>query len=63
MTDSSTEGIKTVLPSARVADPGDRFAARSGFDPRTLTTQHRWFGISPAASRRGARWKSWPTAS
>jgi hypothetical protein len=26
---------------------GDRFAARTGFDPRTLTTPYRWFRITP----------------
>jgi nitroimidazol reductase NimA-like FMN-containing flavoprotein (pyridoxamine 5'-phosphate oxidase superfamily) len=29
------------------ADRADRFAARSGFDPRSLTTPYRWFRISP----------------
>jgi len=35
-------------------EQGDRFAARSGFDPRTLTTQYRWFRISP---RRIQAWR------
>lgn len=26
---------------------GDRFAARTGFDPRSLTTPYRWFRITP----------------
>ncbi|MFF2571388.1 pyridoxamine 5'-phosphate oxidase family protein [Streptomyces sp. NPDC058084] len=26
---------------------GDRFAARTGFDPRSLTTSYRWFRITP----------------
>jgi Pyridoxamine 5'-phosphate oxidase len=26
---------------------GDRFAARSGFDPRALATPYRWFRITP----------------
>lgn len=26
---------------------GDRFAARTGFDPRTLTTRYRWFRVRP----------------
>ncbi len=30
------------LPAARA----DRFAARSGFDPRTLSTPYRWFSIA-----------------
>jgi hypothetical protein len=38
------------LPQQR----GDRFAARSGFDPRTLTTPYRWFRISP---RRIQAWR------
>lgn len=29
------------------ADQGDRFAARTGFDPRSLTTTYRWFRIKP----------------
>src|SRR6188768_738931 len=28
-------------------EQGDRFAARSGFDPRALTTSYRWFRITP----------------
>ncbi len=35
-------------------DLGDRFAARAGFDPRTLTTPYRWFRISP---RRIQAWR------
>jgi hypothetical protein len=33
---------------------GDRFAARTGFDPRALTTQYLWFRISP---RRIQAWR------
>ena len=44
-------------------EQGDRFAARSGFDPRGLTSSYRWFRITPAASRRGARWTNCPNAS
>jgi len=33
--------------AALPTDRGDRFAARSGFDPRSLTTSYRWFCISP----------------
>jgi hypothetical protein len=33
---------------------GDRFARRSGFDPRTLATPYRWFRISP---RRIQAWR------
>ena len=38
------------LPQQR----GDRFAAHTGFDPRTLTTRYRWFRISP---RRIQAWR------
>ena len=38
------------LPQKR----GDRFAARTGFDPRTLSTPYRWFRISP---RRIQAWR------
>ena len=37
------------LPQGR-----DRFAARAGFDPRTLTTTYRWFRLSP---RRIQDWR------
>ncbi len=33
---------------------GDRFAARTGFDPRALTTPYHWFRISP---RRIQAWR------
>jgi len=33
---------------------GDRFAARTGFDPRVLATPYRWFRISP---RRIQAWR------
>jgi hypothetical protein len=39
-----------VLPQ----DRGDRFAARTGFDPRALATPYRWFRISP---RRIQAWR------
>ena len=38
------------LPRGR----GDRFAARTGFDPRALTTPYRWFRIVP---RRIQAWR------
>src|ERR1017187_676095 len=38
------------LPQQR----GDRFAARTGFDPRALGTPYRWFRISP---RRIQAWR------
>jgi hypothetical protein len=34
--------------------PGDQFAARTGFDPRALATRYRWFRISP---RRIQAWR------
>jgi hypothetical protein len=33
---------------------GDRFAARSGFDPRELTSSYRWFRLTP---RRVQAWR------
>jgi len=33
---------------------GDRFAARTGFDPRAPATPYRWFRISP---RRIQAWR------
>jgi hypothetical protein len=33
---------------------GDRFATRTGFDPRVLTTPYRWFLVSP---RRIQAWR------
>jgi len=35
-------------------EPGDRFAARSGFDPRGLTSSYRWFRLTP---RRIQAWR------
>ena len=34
---------------------GDRFAARTGFDPRPEATRYRWFRISP---RRIQAWRA-----
>lgn len=36
------------------ADVGDRFAARTGFDPRTEPTPYRWFRVTP---RRIQAWR------
>ncbi|MEV6973292.1 pyridoxamine 5'-phosphate oxidase family protein [Kitasatospora sp. NPDC093806] len=36
------------------AEQGDRFAARTGFDPRTLGARYRWFRITP---RRVQAWR------
>ena len=38
------------LPQGR----GDRFVARTGFDPRALATPYRWFRVSP---RRIQAWR------
>ena len=35
-------------------DQGDRFAARTGFDPRTLTSSYHWFRLLP---RRIQAWR------
>jgi hypothetical protein len=35
-------------------DVGDRFAARAGFDPRTLATVYRWYRVTP---RRIQAWR------
>jgi hypothetical protein len=49
------EGDVEVLEiDALPKEQGDRFAARSGFDPRALTTPYRWFRISP---RRIQAWR------
>jgi len=39
--------VEFLAIAALPADRGDKFAARSGFDPRSLTTSYRWFCISP----------------
>ncbi|MFB7515830.1 pyridoxamine 5'-phosphate oxidase family protein [Streptomyces sp. NPDC056144] len=45
---SMIDGTVEVLEmDALPRDRGDRFAARTGFDPRTLTTPYRWFRITP----------------
>ena len=52
---SMIEGQVEVLEiDALPREQGDRFAARSGFDPRELTTPYRWFRISP---RRIQAWR------
>ena len=49
------EGDVEVLEiGALPKDVGDRFAARSGFDPRELATTYRWFRIAP---RRVQAWR------
>ncbi len=47
---STIEGEAEVLEiDALPQERGDRFTARTGFDPRALTTpnHYRWFRISP----------------
>jgi hypothetical protein len=52
---SMIEGDVDVLELGAVPqEQGDRFAARTGFDPRAQTTPYRWFRISP---RRIQAWR------
>ena len=52
---SMIEGDVEVLEiDALPQERGDRFAARTGFDPRTLATPYRWFRITP---RRIQAWR------
>jgi len=52
---SMIEGEVEVLEiEALPQERGDRFAARTGFDPRALATPYRWFRISP---RRVQAWR------
>ena len=52
---SMIEGEVEVLEiDALPQERGDRFATRTGFDPRALTTPYRWFRISP---RRLQAWR------
>ena len=52
---STIEGRVEVLEiDALSRERGDRFAARAGFDPRTLATPYRWFRIFP---RRIQAWR------
>ncbi|MFB7586770.1 pyridoxamine 5'-phosphate oxidase family protein [Streptomyces sp. NPDC056169] len=45
---SMIDGTVEVLEiEALPRDRGDRFAARTGFDPRTEETPYRWFRITP----------------
>ena len=49
------DGEVEILELAELApEQGDRFAARTGFDPRTLATPYRWFRIVP---RRIQAWR------
>ena len=52
---SMIEGDIEVLEiDALPQEHGDRFAERSGFDPRSLATPYRWFRITP---RRIQAWR------
>jgi hypothetical protein len=52
---SMIEGHVEVLElDALPRERGDRFAARTGFDPRELRTAYRWFRIAP---RRIQAWR------
>ena len=43
------DGRVEVLPiDALPPEQGDRFAARTGFDPRALETPYRWFRVVPS---------------
>jgi len=46
--------VEVLEMDALPQEVGDRFAARAGFDPRTLATPYRWFRISP---RRIQAWR------
>ncbi|MEU9042906.1 pyridoxamine 5'-phosphate oxidase family protein [Kitasatospora sp. NPDC048343] len=49
------DGEVEVLAIDALPGPGgDRFAARTGFDPRELATPYRWFRITP---RRVQAWR------
>ena len=52
---STIDGEVEVLElGALPAEQGDRFASRTGFDPRTLATPYRWFRVVP---RRIQAWR------
>jgi pyridoxamine 5'-phosphate oxidase-like protein len=52
---SMIEGAVDVLEiDALPRDQGDRFAARTGFDPRSEATPYRWFRVFP---RRIQAWR------
>jgi len=52
---SMIDGDVEVLEiDALTLEKGDRFATRTGFDPRALATPYRWFRITP---RRIQAWR------
>ena len=46
--------VEVLAIDAPPPERGDRFAERTGFDPRPLSTPYRWFRISP---RRIQAWR------
>ncbi|MDA0183022.1 pyridoxamine 5'-phosphate oxidase family protein [Solirubrobacter phytolaccae] len=46
--------VEVLAIDALAAAAGDRFAARTGFDPRTLKTPYCWFRVTP---RRILAWR------
>ena len=46
--------VEVLAIDALAPEQGDRFAARTGFDPRALTTPYRWFRVVP---RRIQAWR------
>lgn len=46
--------VEALAIDALPQEEGDRFAARAGFDPRTLTTTYLWFRVTP---RRVQAWR------
>ena len=46
--------VRIIEIDALPMESGDRFAARTGFDPRGLTTPYRWFRVTP---RRIQAWR------
>jgi hypothetical protein len=49
--EGEVEGLEI---DALAQERGDRFAARTGFDPRALSASYRWFRVSP---RRIQAWR------
>ena len=46
--------VETVAIDALPKERADRFASRTGFDPRAIATQYSWFRILP---RRIQAWR------
>lgn len=43
--------VEVLAIDALPQEVGDRFAARTGFDPREQTTRYRWFTVTPQRIR------------